>query len=64
MTMYEAARLAKKAEVREMWLTHYSPSMLHPEDYMKEVKKILPDAHAARDKWSKTLDFVDEEEER
>ena len=64
MTMYEAARLAKKAEVREMWLTHYSPSMLHPEDYMKEVKKIFPDAHAARDKWSKTLDFVDEEEER
>ena len=64
MTFYEAANLAKAAEVSQMWLTHYSPSMLHPEDYMKEVKKIFPDAHAARDKWSKTLDFVDEEEER
>ena len=64
MMMREAAELAKEAQVHEMWLTHYSPSMLHPEDYMKEVKKIFPDAHAARDKWSKTLDFVDEEEER
>ena len=26
MTMYEAARLAQKAQPREMWLTHYSPS--------------------------------------
>ena len=63
MTMYEAARLGRKAEVKEMWLTHYSPSMLHPEDYMKEVRKIFPHAHAGRDRWSKTLDFVDEEGE-
>ena len=27
MTFYEAAALAKKAQVREMWLTHYSPSL-------------------------------------
>ena len=63
MTFYEAAQLAKEAEVKEMWLTHYSPSMLHPEDYMKEVRKIFPHAHAGRDRWSKTLDFVDEEGE-
>ncbi|MCQ5056477.1 MBL fold metallo-hydrolase, partial [Agathobaculum butyriciproducens] len=25
MTFYEAAALAKEAEVEEMWLTHYSP---------------------------------------
>ena len=62
MTMYEAARLAKRAEAKELWLTHYSPSMLHPDDYMKAVKKIFPKAHAARDHWSKTLEFVDEEE--
>ena len=63
MTFYEAAQLAKEAEVKEMWLTHYSPSMLHPEDYMKEVRKIFSHAHAGRDRWSKTLDFVDEEGE-
>ena len=27
MTFYEAAELAKEAQVKEMWLTHYSPSL-------------------------------------
>ena len=31
MTMYEAATLAADAKVKEMWLTHYSPSLNHPE---------------------------------
>lgn len=61
MTMYEAAQLAKQADVREMWLTHYSPSLLRPEEYMKEVRKIFPHAHAGKDRKSRTLEFVDEE---
>ena len=35
MTFYEAATLAKEAEVEEMWLTHYSPSLTKPEDTWK-----------------------------
>ena len=60
--MYEAARLCKKGRgTGNVADTCTVRRMLHPEDYMKEVKKIFfPDAHAARDKWSKTLDFVDE----
>lgn len=50
MTFYEAAQLAKEAEVAEMWLTHYSPSLTHPEEYMDEVKKIFPNSIAAKDK--------------
>lgn len=42
MTFYEAARLAKTAQVKEMWLTHYSPSLTRPEEYMDEVRKIFP----------------------
>ena len=42
MTFYEAAKLAKAAEVKEMWLTHYSPSLTRPEEYMDEVRKIFP----------------------
>src|SRR5699024_6664229 len=49
MTMYEAARLAQKAQPREMWLTHYSPSLNRPEEYMDGVRKIFPRAKAARD---------------
>ena len=28
------ASLAKEAEVKEMWLTHYSPSLTRPEEFM------------------------------
>ena len=30
MTMAEAAEIAREAKVKELWLTHYSPSMVHP----------------------------------
>ena len=59
MTFYEAAQLAKEADVREMWLTHYSPSLNHPEEYMDEVRRIFPRAVAARDKRSAELVFED-----
>ena len=61
MPMYEAARLARDANTKEMWLTHYSPSLAWPEDYMNEVRKIFPRAVAAKDGQSLTLQFEDEE---
>lgn len=60
MTFYEAARLAKKAEVKEMWLTHYSPSLTRPEEFMDEVRDIFPNARAAKDRRTVELDFIDE----
>jgi len=57
MTFYEAAEMAKNAQVRELWLTHYSPSLIRPEDYMPEVRKIFPNAVAARDGRSVDLMF-------
>ena len=60
MTMYEAADMAKQAGVKEMWLTHYSPSLLYPEDYMKEVKRIFPESYAGKDRKSCTLEFQEE----
>ena len=59
MTMYEAARLGRKAEVKEMWLTHYSPSLTKPEEYMDDVKAIFPNSIAAKDKRSVELVFED-----
>lgn len=61
MTFYEAARLAKEADVKEMWLTHYSPSLTRPEEYMAEVRRIFPRALAGKDKKSAELNFEDEE---
>ena len=62
MTFYEAAKLAKAAEVKEMWLTHYSPSLTRPEEYMDEVRKIFPAAQAGKDRKSVELDFEKDEE--
>ena len=61
MTFYEAAKLAKGAGVKEMWLTHYSPSLTRPEEYMKAVRDIFPQAFPGKDGMSVELDFQDEE---
>ncbi len=60
MTFYEAAKLAKQAKVSEMWLTHFSPSLLHAERYMKDVKKIFPGASLGEDGRTLELGFTDE----
>ena len=61
MTFYEAAKLAKNAQVKEMWLTHYSPSLTRPEEYMDDVSKIFPAAKAGKDRKSVELDFEKDE---
>ena len=60
MTFYEAAHIAKDAKVKQMWLTHYSPSLTRPEEYMKAVRKIFPEAYAGKD--GKSVDLLFEEE--
>ncbi len=62
MTFYEAAKLAKQAEVKEMWLTHYSPSLVRPADYKDAVRKIFPNTIIAKDRRTTTLLFEEESE--
>lgn len=57
MTFYEAANIAKEAGVKEMWLTHYSPSLPKPELYMDAVREIFPNTIAAKDGRSVDLQF-------
>lgn len=61
MTFREAARLAKDADPKEMWLTHFSPSMNHPEEYLDEAKKIFPRTIVARDGRTAMLKFDEDE---
>lgn len=60
MTMYEAARLAKAAGASELWLTHYSPSLMHPEAFLGDVRKIFPATMAAKDGRTVELNFEEE----
>lgn len=57
MTFYEAAELAKKAQVQELWLTHFSPSLVRGEDYMPAVRKIFNNAYLGKDGKSVELVF-------
>ena len=60
MTFQEAARMAKEAQARELWLTHYSPSLIHPEEYMEEVRRVFPNACAGHDRKSCELQFEED----
>lgn len=57
MTFNEAARIAKAAEVKELWLTHYSPSLTRPEDFMANARKIFSNAKPGKDRKSAILEF-------
>lgn len=60
MTFQEAAELARKAQPAQMWLTHYSPSLVHPEEYMDEVRAVFPNAYPGKDGKTIELDFEEE----
>ena len=60
MTFREAATLAKDAEVKELWLTHYSPSLIRPDEYMDMVRGIFPNSWPGKDGKSVELNFEEE----
>lgn len=60
MTFYEAAEVAAKANVQQMWLTHFSPSLVRAEDYMPKVREIFENAHLGKD--GKSIELLFEED--
>ncbi|AEV67499.1 ribonuclease Z [Acetivibrio clariflavus] len=57
MTFSEAALLAKKGNVEELWLTHYSPSLTDPEEYMEVARSIFKNTVGGRDLLAKTIKY-------
>ena len=57
MTFYEAADMAKRAGVKELWLTHFSPSLVRADDYMPQVRDIFENAYLGKDGKSVELMF-------
>ena len=57
MLASEAATLAKKANVKELWLTHFSPALPTAYINVSEVKKIFNNTVAGEDRMTKTIDF-------
>lgn len=60
MTFREAATIARDAAVSEMWLTHYSPSLVRPDEFIDIAKEIFPKSYLGKD--GKTLELKFEED--
>lgn len=60
MTFYEAAEIAKEAQVKKMWLTHFSPSLVQPGRFMDQVRDIFQESYLGKDGKTIELDFVEE----
>lgn len=59
MLFREAAETAKSASVRRLWLTHYSPSLPNPQDFLPMVREIFPETQAPLDCMNTDLNFED-----
>lgn len=59
MMMQEAAEIAKEAGCRELWFTHYSTSMPHPEIWEEDIRGIFPHIVISSDGQKKTMKFED-----
>ena len=60
MTFAEAAQIAKKADVQEMWLTHFSPALPDPYNYLIHATKIFPNTKTGKDRMTATLKYDEE----
>ena len=59
MTMQEACVIAGKAGVKELWLTHYSPATVRPQEFQGMVSGLFANGFICRDGRKTVLKFED-----
>ncbi|MDR3541580.1 MAG: ribonuclease Z [Desulfosporosinus sp.] len=59
MLFTEAGLLAKQGRAKELWLTHFSPALTKPEEYIEAVRTIFTNTITGRDLLTKMIKFVD-----
>jgi ribonuclease Z len=57
MLFSEAAYLAKEAAAKELWLTHFSPGLTNPEDFIGNAVSIFENTKIGQDRMVASLDF-------
>jgi ribonuclease Z len=60
MLFSEAAKMAKAADVKELWLTHFSPSLSQPEEFEDFARGIFENTFVGKDGMKKTILFEEE----
>jgi ribonuclease Z len=61
MTYAEAATIARDAEARALWLTHFSPAMDDPDHYLDRATTIFPETTVGFSGLTGSLRFVDDD---
>ena len=60
MTFRQAASIARDANAGEIWLTHFSPMVEKPEDYLAQTRSVFPNAFIGRRGLCKVVPFHDD----
>ena len=59
MTFNEAASLASLGNVKQLLLTHFSPSLENPHAYLNNATRIFPNTIIGEDRLSLSLNYED-----
>ena len=57
MTFAQAAEVAKRADVKELWLAHFSQMIIDPQEYLPNATAIFANTICGKDGLSATLQF-------
>lgn len=57
MIFSEASTIAKEGNVGELWLTHFSPALQEPEEFLSFATDIFENTKAGFDRMTKTITF-------
>ncbi len=60
MLFSEAATIAKNGNVKKLWLTHFSPAMPYPDEFIDNARSIFPDTVVGKDRKKTTLLFEED----
>ena len=60
MLFSEAAQIARDGNVSELWLTHFSPALPNPHDFVHFAKDIFPNSICGKDRMTKTILFEED----
>jgi ribonuclease Z len=59
MVFSEAASIAVRCQAKELWLTHFSPSLRQPDACFRSAADIFPNTVIGQDLMTKQLNFID-----
>lgn len=60
MLFSEAAKMARDANVKELWLTHFSPSLSEPSEFLKNAADIFENSIVGSDGMQKSILFEEQ----